>query len=502
MKKFRFRLLALPLAACMILSACTADTAVSGLSSNPLPAVSVASTAVSETDEISQSQEESAGVSLPSEITPESEQTGTGKLRACSSDLYNQSANSFQTDRGFYTMAYTGDKVLQQLDEEGRAFFSTRCNVASYIDFNTRQQSVLCQKEGCTHSDYSCPVYTEGNVNFFEAGGKLILVKHFSGSRADGVLPDGTLTDEEFKHLGNGSITVMDMDGSNLRVILEDSLEDIGSQWFTDDIFLYGLKSIPVDTELPHTDTMRIFRINIETGEAEDLFDIPFEFFMYPTSTVDGKIVFIKMNYPKPMTEIKDDEWEQAMADASYNYVLLDPTSGEYEELSEGSNCMDNPVDYLGDDKYIFDRRSVENGDVSNSSIYSLDLRTMEETDLVVSEDNQDLATDILIDGKLFYSIWDTTRDTNGVPLIGTDKTQHKYLDLETGETHDHSLYLENDTAAGRIPLYPLADTGDYYLTYGNVSYNEDDTALMQNALILKDDYYAGNPNFIPITVV
>lgn len=441
--------------------------------------------------------DDTAELSETEAIIPE---VAKGTLRACVlfDSYFHNSGYHFQTDRYFFELKHLGQSV------ENESY------VLTVTDFATKQQSALCSVEGCTHDDETCPAFVKGGASILEADGKLLLIR-----RAEAVYDDNFAEGvTEVERMIPGSITMMDLDGGNPRKLVEE-FDDFETDWFTDDSHLYGVRVTPApEGGDPDYDKKRhLFRMSLETGEMVDLLELSL-YECFPIGVFDGKILLRNMSYPKPNRGLEEAEWEVNQKAGRYQFMTVDPATGANHLLEKDLSVWDDNGAYWGDGHFYYTKsHSTEKVADYTPDLYRLDLSTLNVETIISGEENHVYHVDYIFDSKIIYS-YSEFKIANDILDYVDEGTS--WLDLTTGESQPSTLYFdyEYEMFGSMEPVhemvYPLADAGDYYLVNSNVQQVNTVTGagfsstlvVYQRSLILKTDYWAGQANYIPITVL
>lgn len=438
---------------------------------------------------------------VPDEAKPSLPGTEKGALRACvlgeSHTLY--SGYHFQTDRLFFE--------LKHLDDPSRP----ESYVLTVTDFATRQQLALCSADGCMHDSAACSAFVEGRASIFEANGQLVLIR-----RAETVYDESIVEGPAvIERVIPGSITMMDFDGGNPRVLVE-AFENFENDWFTDDSYLYGVRVTPApEGGDPEYDRKRhLFRIHLETAETEDLSELAL-FECFPIGVLDDKILMRNMSYPKNGRSLEQAEWEENLMAGRYQFLTIDPATGVGQLLEKDLSAWYDNGAYWGDGDFYFTKvQKTEKYPGYTPDLYRLDLRTLDIQTAIAGKENHVYHVEHIFGSKIIFTDTEFTIEDGSLEYVNGDT--YYWFDKGTGETQQMRLYyeyeynLEDMIVSVHDMVVPLADAGDYYLVNSDVLQVNTATSegsntaitIYQRSLILKSDFWVGQANYIPITVV
>ena len=508
-KSLKFALLAM--AACLAFTGCTG----SGLpvkEEDNTQKTSVAALAL----EGEKAEEKTEEVVLQEETDKGSDRE-KGKLRSVSALEYmNYNISAFQTEEGYYSA-----EILKSKEMYGD---QAVCHQLVYTDFATRQKKVLCTKDGCSHDNVECSAYFEsvmGPSRIFEAGGKIVVIRPYEERYSSLVSEDAEYPEPVLEEVYPGSVSVMDMDGGNARVI-KDSIKDFESFWLTDDSYIYGTRydveeiaaEEGVEGSMSYEERTKgyLISINLETGETKDLMDLP-SVECFPVGELDGDILMLDTVYPE---DIPKDNWEERYEGSTSTYIKVDTETGKSETVASGLSRFFQVGRYAGDGEVYFSRGNPLDGAADKVGIYKVNLKTLEEELVFRGDENCLYGIESMNDEEmiLWYEEYESLYNEKGQLSwidIGLEKEIESYgyvrVDRKTGEQQKASLLLEyeikygEETEINREFVMPLADAGDYYLVDCSAAM-DGILILKQQALILKTDFWAGNANYIPVTVV
>lgn len=223
--------------------------------------------------------------SSPLDPQENSGQASTGRLRHIT-DSYG--FPSGETREGYY-----------MVEQNGTGFF------INYIDFESRQKTVLCNKPECTHSNDACPANLSRNAYVFEGDACLYIWYNES---------DGDDKDSLAR------IERMDYDGSNRKTVYTfDKMVDIINRGMALDgnllyaVFGYG----QVDDAGNYSASYKFETIDLDTGKETVLLDLDAQLYLLGVS--DNGFIFKEFS-------IDEDYESKGEKHTLYFYDRADPT--------------------------------------------------------------------------------------------------------------------------------------------------------------------------------
>lgn len=223
--------------------------------------------------------------SSPLDPQENSGQASTGRLRHIT-DSYG--FPSGETREGYY-----------MVEQNGTGFF------INYIDFESRQKTVLCNKPECTHSNDACPANLSRNAYVFEGDACLYIWYNES---------DGDDKDSLAR------IERMDYDGSNRKTVYTfDKMVDIINRGMAIDgnllyaVFSYG----QVDGAGNYSASYKFETIDLNTGKETVLLDLETQLYLLGVS--DNGFIFKEFS-------IDEDYESKGEKHTLYFYDRADPT--------------------------------------------------------------------------------------------------------------------------------------------------------------------------------
>lgn len=381
-------------------------------------------------------------------------------------------------------------------------------------DYTTREYRILCDDPACVHSGESClawlPGYS-GNYTLLEAAGKLVLVD--KGYQEYIYPPEGG-TPQGATYIP-AVIYTMGYDGkSRVPLCTFGEREVLEGEWYTDDTYLYGIRTrYPEDItakDMDYIKTRTVVKVNLTTGEISDLCELDprEEGFV---GTLDGKLLTRCAEYPIDNHELMGEEnhaaWEQNMQRSWVSQYTIDTQTGErtklpreYPNIGFGGSALEGEYFYYNAvEDYVYNQ-GIESVGPTPQSVYKVHLPTGETTEIFTGVQGENVNTGGVIDGKLFVT---TMNQTQG-------ESKYLWVDVATGEQMEQKLYftpqmgteVDRAEAAGmevRSPVVPQGEAGEYYLVTMGQRVVEGEYAGAATALILKEDYWAGKENYLPI---
>lgn len=435
---------------------------------------------------------------------------GYGKLRMIGHGSWNlNSANGYyyQLDRVWVLKEGAEIQADAAPDNDDYIYYS---NIYC-TNFTTRQKSILCSAAGCLHDSENCTSYVIGNQTYFlEAGGQILVMSNN---------PDASI-----KTVSNGensdiTVSIMDYDGQNRRELLKYNSDiETSFTWFTDDECLYFINVTPAEP-LPEPNEesylqqkkrwqRTLMRFNLETGDVAELYQMN-SVAEYPLGVLGDEMLFKLTEFPEDIYDYENDweKWMEIEMQGVCKIIAVDKTTGAARTLEKEYPYYNMAPKYVEDGWFYYAyNRPAEEGlyHPYPQAIYRDNLATGQTETVIDGGETQGFyMSDPIADGNIFISV---VEDVNSpeegtlplcwMPAAGGEMTPITLF----AEMQDYGMY-EDGTYVKRA-ITPLADAGDYFFVMKDSLSSEEDGDVRMYALILKEDYWANNPNFIPITIV
>lgn len=296
--------------------------------------------------------------------------------------------------------------IAMNVNDEGRYYATT-------VDFTTGQQTVLCRKEGCTHTDDTCPAYIASATQDGNPNCTLIPTSDKLYWTMQG--PYGNDT---------AYVDISNLNGSDRHRIAEgDDLPDLSfvERWYDDGTALYYTQLDGESFDLIRIDETGVSTIGstaIEGGEA-----------YFPAGCWQNYIVVQRnAGYQPPEYDIADKSVEElhaeyeaeqaAMMAQEVSLYLLDTSTGELTSTSFRWTLADGIIDLVRDGiAYVMDQ---------NGHVLQFDLAAGTTTDKQMDFPGNVTASGDAIAFGSWINVWvdGAELNDNGACL----------LNLETGE--------------------------------------------------------------------
>lgn len=359
-----------------------------------------------------------------------------------------------------------------------------------YTDYATRQKKLLCSAAGYAHNSEECTAWLP-HIRYiiFAAGGGVVAAD--LGYK----ITDGDEINPQMVGRHASSIIVMDYNGENRRELVQFPNEEFERTWFTDDEYIYGIRTAETteDSGNVYGKIRTFLKLDLKTGEVIDTsqIDILDEFFV---GVLGREIVFFMYNYDD-LQEGQTEDWRLTASITALNTETMQTRVTE-------TDC--NGWSYIIDDGWLYysentaEKASDEEPGWIPSKLMRLNLETWVLEEFFSSLDNGVNEIVRIIDGKV---------------IVRTNNAEEKYFCVPTqgGEATELGLFIKTNIAdeTYKEPVIPLAETGEYFFVVSDYFMDEDSASRSPAyslrsvySLILKEDYWAGISNFIPITVV
>lgn len=397
--------------------------------------------------------------------------------------------NSYNTEDGRYT-------IITREMEDGNSF-----DCIAYVDYETAQQILLCNKPNCNHDSEDCSAVLPEEMLFsqqtylFGDGQYLYLaaspydnagtMEVETSSSADGIYFQ-TSSEEP------PTLYRINLDGTSREKLY--TFQDgtiLEGQFFCDDNYFYTVtKKLESETEGNTTYTAaydkKLVRIDRESGKEEDVLSLDTDAAIL--GCYGRNMILGVTDYGKELTEkeIADDAtFRAAYENSVYKITSVNIDTKEVTPLKEikqsqlHSELLKEGCLYISYEK--------------DTGIEKMNLATGEQT-TIPTEKNYCLAYEI--DGTLLGSEWNM--DTN---------EQYDFIDTKTGETRECTLQTSEKT-----PVTIISETSDSLFVWYDYVNVEEYVAWMDvtqevigkthYGMIKKSDYLNNVGNYKEVTML
>lgn len=391
-----------------------------------------------------------------------------------------EQANSSSED--LENIAFPDLKLCTDYNENG--FFSiwnlnTSYSTIFFTDFEEKKQIVFCNVPNCTHDSDSCRSYIGlENGDFaptiLTMQNKILLIY---AAQSTGKM---------------AQIQMMDMNGDNRQVLVElQQGEMLRGGIYTDETYIYFDKWSTVQTENGPVDQGIICRVNMESGECEQIYTVP------SGSSIWGIAGSGYLLYSYNSDENKEEYYRLSPTEDSHEWQLSDSPVYQNDANESGSFALGGCIIDYSVQKAFLKVTELESGKCTE--IDCTDQFPAYDPEWVPNITNayggSTSAHYLLMENPIL--------DENE----GTRRPEYKLIDTTTGE-FSQPVTLTEDT--GR-PLLVSGEYGDYFFVItGFDSVNTSATSdsgdylvssydIPRYALISKSDYFSQTENLIPI---
>lgn len=365
-----------------------------------------------------------------------------------------------------------------KVNNDGRIF-------ATFIDFATGQQQVLCHRSGCSHTDDSCPAFMaeSSRAALIPVGDKLYWIVDSSTTAGP-----------------SSYIDISDPDGQNHRRILESSaIPDLSyvAGWYNDGSAVYAVVTTPGNFSLFRIDESGLKLLTWKALQG-------YESYFAVGCWQDKLVVQHCPDYDEPelgdaTTQEEFDAFDKALEDARdsrpFDLCLIDTQGNEtaanfHWTLGEGSivKVDDGTAYLLGRDDTVT-KMDLAAG---TSTTHQLDLPAR---------------------------VWSSSENTllhDYIPVymdISDGDNNDFLLNLDTGEYFQLPTAWFKDQAIPRSPFVVAANDNMLLVKYNEIYYTQNDigpdgqsysftTCRGEYGLISVDDYLAGSQDWLPVTLL
>jgi len=367
--------------------------------------------------------------------------------------------NSASTEDGFYYVENLGDGF----------------QLIRYVNYETQEDTVFCNVQGCTHNNIDCPAgyhFEVGGVSVFVYNSELYVV-----CKGGAFTVGADIGLEEVEE--PGFIKKMDLNGENeqMLVTLPAGHMMISGIYASGQDFYFFIRKNEIGEEpytLIHFDEFGL----TETDAGAWGF--------YPGNANGTKIYFMHNFSPYGDEEETPEGYVFTTRWHSYDVETGEITKSEFVfDSNEGdAQCINGYFVYYDSATHEITKTSVSTG----------------ETEIVAQievEENVNMVTFSNIYGDcLELTLHYTTVDENG-NLIRSRNVE-VVINIETGEVHYPQLInvegTEDNSDIGTV--FVLAETETQYLVANREIYGRVSNTF---ALIDKEDFWSNTPNFIII---
>lgn len=314
-----------------------------------------------------------------------------------------------------------------------------------FTDYVSQQQIILCPIPNCQHNDSSCPGFLSSEftdyAGVFICGDKLIL----SCSAPSHQIPV--------------ALYIMGLDGTEKKLLHQFSANETPHDpvLFDGQAIYYVLSKVSYSSdEKKPIYSASLYRLDFASGENTEISTLGSQDSI--AGIVSGNIIIKSVSSDKCNLSVVSTNGEKTSLD--FTWPIKYPTY-----------MTSNSIFFLSDDL------AIQRYNYSNKEVTSF-----------VLPDELHSATGITFDGfwddKLFLIIFTSDNSIKEVAV-----------NMESGEIKDVLLCGLDSSGQRKRPLCIATEFNDYFL----VETGTIDDSQSQRALILKDDYWAGNPNYMYI---
>lgn len=368
-----------------------------------------------------------------------------------------------------------------------------------YMDFKTQQEIFLCSNTGCQHDTEDCTsVFTRNDIEYdnrlFFYNNYLYLLS--SSYDSDGSYYMSAMSSNEPLEAKAPCLYQMNLDGTGREKIheFEAGLTLENSIILGDDTGFYFIVKKSSTQQLDSTTTYytsserRLIRLSTDSWKEENIYefdqtDALCKWRVY--GGFDSSFVFVRTIYEDGLTDderlrLDDDAYINAYDHSKEEFAVLNPSDGS---LTTVYSVPNDPINsYVQRDNLLYVSVKGEEG------ILQIDLRTGESSRLSNLKNNY-----------IYYCFQDVICCQD---WSGTDHTFY-YVNRKDGSIY-HST-LVNQSLGWSLEFRGETEN-DFLVVYdydavasGDESY---EIRQFKYALIAKDDLYAGNENYRPITMI
>ena len=342
----------------------------------------------------------------------------------------------------------------------------------SYIDYQSKTNTILCNKPGCGHDVDTCPAWSDVYYNspyLLAWKDKLIIVS-----------PGNPYYYDEKGDKALSKIEIANTDGSDRKILytFDNSAFQIGDTLATDNRYLYMMVC---EVDLSQTLVYRglrytIYALDLTTGECSRLADFPDIKYMFLVGVAAEELI-VKIIITEPGTEYTREEHENqthelygVRADGNTHFIK----SWKQDELRD---IFFNNMIYF----------------VSGTSILEMDPQSGDEKTFL---ENFEFSAD---------HIFGTFNDDAGFMINGFKPTESGEDIIQTrcliSTTPPSVTWLTLIDHPKGSPVIIFGASSSHFLVVTeqtNVAENGI-RVLTKLALILKTDFYVNNPNYVMI---
>lgn len=311
-----------------------------------------------------------------------------------------------------------------------------------YTDYSSQQQVILCPIPNCQHNDSSCPGFLPSDsvdyAGIFVCGNKLVL----SSSAPSHQIPVALYS--------------MDLDGSNKKLLHQFSASENPQDpvLFDGQAIYYVLSKVTYATDgKSPTYSSSLYKLDLLSGKNDEILLLSSQDSII--GTVGGNIVL------------------KSIISNQYNLYVVSPDGKK--KLLDFTWSTNYPYYVTDNEIYIM------SDDLDIQCYNYLD----KEVSTIFLPDELHSAKGITFDGfwdeKLFFIVFESD---NSIKEIAVDVTSN--------EAKDISLCGLDSSGQRKRPICIAAEFADSFL----VETGTIDDSQSQRALISKDDFWAGNPNY------
>ena len=333
-------------------------------------------------------------------------------------------------DHATYPVEHPTDNV------SGNLWYEERSLIVSAYDTDLRRKVVLCSQPSCTHNDRDCPAYLGGGIGTIyvvrgdvayaliddsEKSGEITFVSQnlITGQRELiwDLTPEKDVVRERFQLSLDGSTAFLSFEQYKLVLHELDYIpEDSRCYGYAIDLNT-GEREVLLDSE-------KLVLANAEYGGGELFVQACSEQYIL-LSTIE--YTFVPMGpedyYTQNPSEDYDAYLEENPPQSINEIVSINRATGERKKLCDSLEAMLMDMGAFRDKQMSF---------VRDDTMCIYDGHTGQVTEYFT---NEDICMHRLADGRIFYTLGEDSGEFS-----------HWYYDPNTGEHHEHFLYIYGET--------------------------------------------------------
>ena len=415
---------------------------------------------------------------------PESQSQNTAATTEAATAAPQPAALTYISTLRHASMGKDAIYIAMNVNDEGRFYATT-------VDFTTGQQTVLCRKDGCTHTDDTCPAYMASATQDGNPNCALIPTSDKLYWTMQG--PYGSDT---------AYVDISNLDGTNRHRVAEGAeLPDLSfvERWYDNGEALYYTLLDGESFDLIRIDETGVTTIGstpIEGGEA-----------YFPMGCYQNEIVIQRnAGYQSPAYDLENKSEEELQAEAEAERVammaqevslyLLDTSTGKLTPTNFRWTLNDGTIDLVRDGiAYVMDE---------NGHVLQFDLSSGATTDKQIDFPDRATVGDAVVSLGSWVSVWvdGTDLNDNGACLLnmatGEYRPQPTLWFKEQYAPRPAAVVAANDTMV--FAAIQEIDATQNALDPDGVPYTAS-TAHFAYGLMSMADYLTGSQDWRPVTL-